>query len=140
MERLQKHPHRRYNPLTGEWVLVSPHRTARPWQGAHGSISAASPASHDPSCYLCPGNTRANGESNPQYHKPFSFVNDYAALYRHDQPFEIDDELFVARSEEGVCRVICYAPQHNLHFTDFSISQIVQIIELWGGGVSRVSC
>jgi len=89
------------------------------------------PAS-DPACYLCPGNRRANGEENPHYRAPFSFVNDYAALYQHSASFALEEnELFVAKSEQGVCKVFCYAPEHNLHFVDFSTSRIVDIIDLW---------
>ncbi len=85
MEDLQKYPHKRLNILTNEWVLVSPHRTQRPWQGSQESIQKSKKSTYDPNCYLCPGNTRANGEKNPEYQNVFAFDNDFAALYLNDK-------------------------------------------------------
>src|SRR5688572_3208365 len=107
---LSHHPHRRLNALTGEWVLVSPHRTARPWQGQieHAAIDVV-PA-HDPACYMCPGNTRASGARNPRYTSTFAFTNDFAAL-EPDTPRDLYDYsgLLVAEGEPGICRVVCFS-------------------------------
>src|SRR5271154_3793892 len=112
---LQAHAHRRLNPLTGEGVLVSPHRTDRPWQGQNEAWSAPPALSYDPACYLCPGNARAGGLQNPRYESTFVFDNDFAAL-RVDAPAgQLSvGELLQARREAGRCRVICYSPLHDL--------------------------
>src|SRR5437762_4434270 len=112
---LALHPHRRFNPMTREWVLVSPHRTERPWQGQVEDVPREAPAAYDPACYLCPGNARAGGVRNPQYTAAFVFDNDYAAL-RPDAPDSAVDQegLLVAKSERGVCRVVCFSPDHSL--------------------------
>src|SRR5687767_1356900 len=108
-------PHRRLNALTGEWLLVSPHRTQRPWQGRTESVSVARLPEHDPQCYLCPGNVRANGERNPHYRSTFVFTNDFAALLP-DVPFAEAGKhpLLTARTQEGTCRVLCFSPRHDL--------------------------
>src|ERR1700733_5602496 len=108
---LTAQPHRRLNPLTGEWVLVSPHRTERPWQGQVESAPAAAPLTYDPSCYLCPGNSRAGGLRNPTSPETFFFDNDFAALKPYTPAGEMDESgLLVARSEAGRCRVVCFSP------------------------------
>ncbi len=124
-------PHKRKNLLTGDWVLVSPHRLQRPWQG-EASKAAATPAiSYDPDCYLCPGNKRAGGQSNPAYSGVYVFDNDYPALLPEaGQPS--DDPLLVAEPETGVCRVICYSPDHSRTMSQMSAEEITAVIEVWG--------
>ena len=113
---LQKDPHRRFNALTGEWVLVSPHRTARPWLGQVENIAAETMPVYDPSCYMCPGNKRATGVQNPVYKGTFVFDNDYPALFRDRvRPQDsAQSNLLVANGEYGVCRVVCFSPRHDL--------------------------
>ena len=104
-----QHPHRRHNPLTGQWVLVSPHRTQRPWQGKREAGAAASRPAHDPKCYLCPGNQRAGDAQNPDYQGTFVFDNDFAALRQDDgPPFDTGHALLEAQQVRGTCRVICF--------------------------------
>src|SRR3979409_1466758 len=108
-------PHRRCNPLTREWVLVSPHRTDRPWQGQTEPDAAPAQPAYDPTCYLCPGNPRAGGVLNPAYTSTFVFDNDFAALKPGTPPSHFyKDGLLVAESEPGICRVVCFSPRHNL--------------------------
>jgi UDPglucose--hexose-1-phosphate uridylyltransferase len=124
--------HRRLNALTGEWVLVSPHRTSRPWQGQTETKTDAAIAAYDPGCYLCPGNVRANGESNPAYTDVFAFDNDFAAL-RADAPLQEMNAggLIVAQGEPGLCRVICFSPRHDLTLASMSVSDIEKVVDLW---------
>lgn len=129
---LQHDSHRRLNILTGEWVLVSPHRTSRPWQGQSDATPKASPLAHDPDCYLCPGTLRANGVRNPSYTDVFVFDNDFAALHADGSQDEVNFEgLVVAQGEPGICRVICYAPRHDLTLASMSASDIERIIACW---------
>lgn len=123
-------PHRRYNPLTGEWVLVSPHRTQRPWLGQEESTADGRP-SYDPTCYLCPGNTRANGESNPAYESTFVFQNDFAAIRTNDPDFQFENGLLKAESVRGECRVICFSPRHDLTLAQMNVEEIGQVIHTW---------
>src|SRR5947209_1701100 len=112
---LGKTPHRRWNPLLREWVLVSPHRTRRPWQGQVERIVEQKRPNYDPQCYLCPGNSRAGGHKNPNYAGTFVFDNDYAALMPEIADGEATQSaLIVARAERGICRVVCFSPRHDL--------------------------
>jgi len=129
---LKQHPHRRYNPLTREWVLVSPHRTDRPWQGQVEDTVVESQPEYDPACYLCPGNSRAGGERNPDYTSTFVFDNDYAALRPLTPAGRVDEAgLIVAEAEAGVCRVVCFSPRHDLTISRMSVAEIRPVIDTW---------
>ncbi len=130
--KLQDNPHRRYNPLSGEWILVSPHRAKRPWQGQTEESAAERSASYDPGCYLCPGNSRAGGVKNPDYEETFVFVNDFSALLP-EVPNEQMDEggLFRAESERGICKVVCFSPRHDLTLSLMKEKEIRKVVDLW---------
>ena len=131
---MQSSPHRRFNPLTREWVLVSPHRTERPWQGQTEPPEQESSQLYDPNCYLCPGNTRAGGARNPSYTQTFVFDNDFAALQPNTPTSEIDIEgkgILVAKSESGICRVVCFSPRHNLTLSQMSPLEIRALVGTW---------
>ncbi len=129
---LKQHPHRRYNPLTQEWVLVSPHRTDRPWQGQVEDTVVESQPQYDPACYLCPGNSRAGGDRNPDYTSTFVFDNDYAALRPQTPEGKVDEAgLIVAEPEAGVCRVVCFSPRHDLTISRMSVAEIRPVIDIW---------
>ncbi len=131
MDDFNDNPHKRFNILTAEWVLVSPHRTKRPWQGKNEEPARFSKESHDKSCYLCPGNTRASGGVNPNYEKPFSFVNDFSALLQDIPQVNFTDGLLKAQSESGICKVICFSPNHSLTLPVMEIEEIAMVIKLW---------
>ena len=126
------HTHRRFNLLTGEWVLVSPHRTKRPWQGQVEKPVIEERPQYDPGCYLCPGNERAGGVKNPDYDGTFVFQNDFSALLP-DVPAGRagDHELLLSESESGVCRVICFSPRHDLTLPEMDVADIRKVVDLW---------
>ncbi|GJM63152.1 UDP-glucose--hexose-1-phosphate uridylyltransferase [Persicobacter diffluens] len=128
----EDHPHRRYNPLTGEWVQVSPHRAKRPWQGQVEKIEEVKRPEHDESCYLCARNTRANGEVNPDYQDVWSFDNDFAALLE-DIPTGSYEKggLLKAESERGICKVIVFSPRHDLTIPEMEVNEISKVVDLW---------
>jgi UDPglucose--hexose-1-phosphate uridylyltransferase len=128
----KEHSHRRFNPLTEEWVQVSPHRAKRPWQGQVEKTSAGESNAYDPTCYLCPGNRRSTGEINPAYKNTFAFTNDFAALVEDVPQGAVEEnELLIAKSERGICRVICFSPRHDLTLPEMSVEEITKIISLW---------
>ena len=127
----KNHPHRRKNILTGEWVLVSPHRIQRPWQGSKEQIQINKKKTYDPECYLCPSNTRANGIQNKAYKSTFVFKNDFGALLENTPLFDYNDGLLQAVGEKGICKVVCFSPDHSLSIPDLELKDLVQIVETW---------
>lgn len=125
------HPHRRYNPLTAEWVQVSPHRAKRPWQGQTETVAEDQKPEHDPNCYLCAGNERVGGEKNPNYQTTFVFRNDFSALLPDVPEHSETDELFRLQSEKGECRVICFSPRHDLTIPEMDMQNLVNVINTW---------
>ncbi len=129
---IEDHPHKRYNPLTGDWILVSPHRAKRPWQGQVEKQTNQERPKHDPTCYLCPGNERAGGHKNPDYKGTFVFTNDFSALLSDTPSAEINDgELFQAKSESGICKVICFNEDHSLTIPEMEVENIRNVIDVW---------
>lgn len=129
---LEDHPHRRLNALTSEWVLVSPHRTNRPWQGQVEETPPEKKPAYDSGCYMCPGNERAGGERNPQYTGTFVFDNDFAALLTDTPQGELKRAgLLVARSERGLCRVVCFSPRHDLTLAEMEVADIRRVVDVW---------
>jgi UDPglucose--hexose-1-phosphate uridylyltransferase len=129
---LASQPHCRFNPLTREWVLVSPHRTQRPWQGQVEDVPEEALSAYDPTCYLCPGNSRPAGVRNPAYTETFVFENDFAALKPDTPAGEIEERgLLIARSETGRCRVVCFSPRHDLTMARMSVPELRRLVDTW---------
>jgi len=128
---LNNYPHRRKNILTGEWILVSPHRTQRPWQGEISKSDNHTRPQYDPDCYLCPGNKRANGEINPGYNSTFVFTNDFSALKEDVPDLKLNkNDLLIAENEAGICRVVNFSPRHDLTLAEMDESDIEIVISV----------
>lgn len=133
------HPHRRFNQLTGEWVLVSPHRTMRPWLGHQEKPRTEELLAYDPDCYLCPGNSRANGTINPSYDSTFVFTNDFSALLPVHHEFDKDQNpLLLVDPVKGTCRVICYSPCHDLTLRQMAVMDIRKIVDVWADQIDEL--
>ncbi|HEX7365579.1 MAG TPA: UDP-glucose--hexose-1-phosphate uridylyltransferase [Pelobium sp.] len=128
----EEHPHKRLNILTGEWILVSPHRTKRPWQGKVEAVAKTERPPYDEKCYLCPGNARSDGSVNAKYTKPFAFTNDFSSLLQDTPQGGLNSGgLLQAKSEKGICRVVCFSPRHDLTLPQMQVDEIVEVINLW---------
>lgn len=137
---LSEHPHRRYNILTGEWILVSPQRAKRPWQGKVEDTPPEHRPLYDPDCYLCPGNERAGGVKNPIYKETFVFDNDFGALLPDTPPASVNNEnLLIAKGEPGICRVICFSPRHDLTLAEMEINDIKRVVNVWTDEFKKLS-
>jgi UDPglucose--hexose-1-phosphate uridylyltransferase len=129
---LTQHPHRRFNPLKQEWVLVSPHRTQRPWQGRIEEAATPPGLKYDPSCYLCPGNARAGGVRNPEYQTTFVFENDFPALLPRVPESQLQkDDLIIAAGEQGLCQVVCFSPEHDLTVARMEVPALRMVVDVW---------
>lgn len=137
---LQDYSHKRLNILTGEWVLVSPHRAKRPWQGQNEDLPSQDRPAYDESCYLCAGNTRINGEVNPDYKDVFVFTNDFAALQKDSKTFTLNDGLMTAESETGICKVICFSPDHSKSLADMDTRSIEKVVKAWQHEFKKLGC
>jgi UDPglucose--hexose-1-phosphate uridylyltransferase len=126
-----EHPHRRYNPLIDEWVLVSPHRAKRPWQGQVEKLDEEQRPTHDKECFLCAGNTRINGEVNDNYKETFVFPNDFAAIKQDTPLAKNDDPLFKVATEQGESRVICFSPDHSKTLPQLTVKEISSVVDTW---------
>lgn len=140
-DSLRDFPHRRFNPLTGEWVLVSPHRARRPWLGQVEKKASEKLPAYDPNCYLCPGNERAGGLRNPKYAGTFTFDNDFPALLTPSNILRASDgindnvqkntPIFHAEAEAGICRVVCFSPRHDLTLPELDQAQVEAVLRSW---------
>ncbi|MCL4266354.1 MAG: UDP-glucose--hexose-1-phosphate uridylyltransferase [Anaerolineae bacterium] len=133
-----EHPHRRLNPLTGEWVQVSPHRTKRPWQGQVEKTPPETRPSYDPTCYLCPGNERAGGLRNPEYTNTFVFTNDFAALMPAAPDAPVGNLLLQAQTSRGTCRVMCFSPRHDLTLPEMELPDIRGVVDTWAAQTAEL--
>jgi UDPglucose--hexose-1-phosphate uridylyltransferase len=134
LAKIREVPHRRFNPLTREWVLVSPHRNQRPWQGQTEREPEERELRYDPHCYLCPGNERAGGARNSQYDSAFVFDNDFAALLPGVPRASVssgEKGLLIAETEPGVCRVVCFSPRHDLTLAHMDVGAIGKVVDVW---------
>lgn len=138
-DRFANVPHRRFNPLTGEWVLVSPHRNSRPWLGKVEAPRAENLLAHDPECHLCPGSRRATGVVNPRYEGPFVFTNDFPALLP-DTPVDscCGHPAFRAETARGTARVVCFSPRHDLNLPQLSAASLRRIVDVWAEQVAEL--
>ena len=140
MHLLTSVPHKRWNPLEREWVLVSPHRTQRPWQGQVESVAVPAGIAYDPVCYLCPGNERAGGHRNPAYESTFVFTNDYAALKPGVEAESLNlENLIRAQSERGICKVVCFSPVHHLTLPRMAAEDVRDVIDVWGEQYEQIA-
>ena len=133
-----EHPHRRYNPLSGEWVMVSPHRAKRPWQGQVERPAPEDRPTYDPNCYLCPGNTRTSGIQNPQYEHTYVFTNDYAAILPDTPDASQDNGLLQMESVRGTCRVLCFSPRHDLSLPEMAVEDIRRVVDAWAEQIAEL--
>jgi len=129
----EEHPHRRYNPLIEEWILVSPHRSKRPWQGQKETVHGDILPEHDPECYLCPGNIRSNGIRNENYTDCYVFDNDFPALLQDEVVMDtkVESDLFRSKPERGINKVVCFSPKHNLTIPEMEVSAIQKVVAAW---------
>lgn len=138
--KLSDHPHRRLNVLTGKWVLVSPHRTKRPWQGKVEKLPTEDRPQYDPNCYLCPGNRRAGEAVNPKYDGTFVFTNDFAALLEDAPAYSNQEaELLYTQAVRGTCRVICFSPRHDLTLAEMTLRELRQVVDMWAEQFAELS-
>src|SRR5271168_2217742 len=141
LRNLYQEPHRRFNPLTRDWVLVSPQRAQRPWQGHVEKAASATALRYDPTCYLCPGNERAGGGRNLKYENIFVFTNDFAALRPEVQSARDDDSgrgLLLSESEAGICKVVCFSPRHDLTLARMTVPEIASVVDVWAEQYSEI--
>ena len=135
---LGDHPHRRYNPLLDEWLLVSAARTQRPWQGKEETTPTAPALRYDPTCYLCPGNPRAGGQVNPDYEQTFVFTNDFAALQPGSPDRRMEQGLLRAEVEAGTCRVLCFSRRHDLTLAGMHQAEVRTVVDLWADQTAKL--
>ncbi len=129
---LKEHPHRRFNPLTREWLIVSPHRTKRPWQGQIENANRTASPAYDADCYLCPTNKRVGESVNPDYKDVFVFENDFAALQKDIPAGNFNEnDLLIAQSERGICRVLCFSPNHSLTLSQMNAEDVKKVVDEW---------
>ncbi|PRX08787.1 UNVERIFIED_ORG: UTP-hexose-1-phosphate uridylyltransferase /UDP-glucose-hexose-1-phosphate uridylyltransferase [Martelella mediterranea] len=135
----QSAPHRRFNPLKNEWVLVSPHRGRRPWQGGQEEATVTEKPSHDPDCYLCAGNKRNSGAVNPDYKGVYVFDNDFPALLEDTPTGKMNgDRLFRAENVHGTARVICFSERHDLTLPELPVAAIKGVVDAWAGQIEEL--